>query len=270
MFLCGAAILVAACSTIDRGVIDHARIDTVPQGASVTLTYITGTQRPDSADIKTQFCRATPCAFPIPRRQIAKVTVTHPDYETAEYMVGPSRLRGSVGVSLSKTLPTAMGVGAYSGVIYATLTQLTAGIANALTFGLGQAQGVSTASGATAGTGVGLAVAAGSMLIDAGTGANGNLFPNPVVLGLTDQKDAPVLDPLVAEYDKWLEALAVMKTACSIRSRSADIRNQCRETEKTFMSTRAAYRAALKERDDALIAFAKEQKKRMDAQADQP
>ncbi|GHB02587.1 hypothetical protein GCM10009069_26700 [Algimonas arctica] len=179
------SLTLGACSTIDRGFNDHVRVDTVPQDATASFTYIPSDpvlRQPGA--VKRLICEATPCAFEIPRTQKGIVKVEKEGFAPAEYFVAPSRYRGGGSVDLGatalKTTSTSLGVGLTGGLTYAAMSQSLASLANIFTFGFGNYQGVSTATGATAGTGVGLGIAAGSMLIDMGTAANRR--PSPAEL----------------------------------------------------------------------------------------
>lgn len=149
-------------------------------------------------------CPETPWAIEVRRMQRGIVSIEKDGFETVEYYIGPSRYRigGSIdlGATALKTTSTSIGAGLTYGLTYAVYSQMFAGLGNALTLGLGNFQGVSTATAATAGTGVGVGIAIGSMLFDAGSGANQNIYPNPVVIGMAPNGTPVEDDPFVDAY----------------------------------------------------------------------
>jgi len=73
------AIMLSACSTVNRGASDHFRIDTVPQGATVTTSVIDMSKkkrrknqygRYQDKNVVTAYhgCAPTPCAIKLPRQ----------------------------------------------------------------------------------------------------------------------------------------------------------------------------------------------------------
>jgi hypothetical protein len=256
---------LAACSTIDRGVTDHVRVDTVPQGATASFIYIPSepsTRHPGA--IRRMTCAATPCAFQVGRSQKGIVTVEKDGFEPAQYYVGPSRFRGGAGVNLEattlKTTSTSLGVGLTGGLYYAAMSQLFTALGNAITLGFGNYQGVSTATGATAGTGIGLGIAAGSMLIDAGTSANSNVYPNPVVIGMAQAGTQAEDDPFVEAYYDLIARYKEKEIACASRRNRNEAGLSCSDTRLLYRDARRALSDLENERDDDIRALIKANK----------
>ena len=83
-----ALILLPACASIDRGINDHVRVDTVPQGATVSVRHIPlkdSVRQPGAIESAT--CEATPCAFEVRRSQRGIVLIEKDGFETAEYYI---------------------------------------------------------------------------------------------------------------------------------------------------------------------------------------
>jgi len=259
------AVNLVACSTIDRGVTDYVRVDTVPQGATASFTFIpseSSTRQPGA--VKRVICQATPCAFEVRRSQKGIVRLEKDGFEPAEYYVGPSRFRGGAGVDLDattlKTTSTSLGIGLTGGLTYAAFSQFAAAFGNIFTFGFGNYQGVSTASGATAGTGIGLGIAAGSMLIDAGTSANANIYPNPVVIGMAQAGTPTEDDAFVAAYYDLIAKYRQREITCASRQNRNDSGQTCSDTRLIYRDARRALSDLENERDDEIRALIKANK----------
>lgn len=256
---------LTACSTIDRGITDYVRVDTVPQGATAYFTHIpaTGSTRQPGA-VRQITCEETPCAFEVRRSQRGLVRVEKEGFETAEYFVGPSKFRGGAGVDLNatalKTTSTSLGVGLTAGLTFAAVSQAFAAFGNIFTLGFGNYQGVSSASGATAGTGIGLGIAAGSMLIDAGTSANSNVYPNPVVIGMAETGTPVSDDPFVDAYYELIAKYRQQEVTCATRNGRTEEGLSCTDTRRIYGDARRALRALEDERDDEIRALMKANK----------
>jgi hypothetical protein len=141
------------------------------------------------------------------------------------------------------------------------MSQSLASLANIFTFGFGNYQGVSTATGATAGTGVGLGIAAGSMLIDMGTAANKNTYPNPVVIGMTDSETNTAEDPFVSTYYDLITAYRQKEILCRTRKKRNADGFTCGQLNRQFMDVETRLETLESKRDDdikAMIEVAKE------------
>jgi len=110
------AIMLSACSTVNRGASDHFRIDTVPQGATVTTSVIDMSKkkrrknqygRYQDKNVVTAYhgCAPTPCAIKLPRRSEFVVSIEHPAYETTELFIRSSSLKGGTTTSIVRTDP---------------------------------------------------------------------------------------------------------------------------------------------------------------------
>ncbi|WP_298913936.1 hypothetical protein [uncultured Algimonas sp.] len=259
-----AATLLSACSTIDRGTNDHVRVDSVPQGAQVTVTTLNRVDRQGRKvsgtkgylhDNQTLVCRATPCAIEVPRRTDMVVRVEADGFEPVEYYVGPSKLRGGVGTSVVKTAAASAATGVAVGTITTfgiiAVQQMVSGFFSALTLSATPTVG---ASGATAaGTGVGLGVAAASLLVDAGTGANLNLFPNPAVLGLAPKGTTVIEDDMATAFWNLTRAQNNMAEACH-RNRS---KPDCETAKRAMELSETTFKSRKKEMEDFIIETAK-------------
>lgn len=265
-----AIILLPACSTIDRGLTDHIRVDTVPQGAKVSVLHIPFKDNPKQVGaIERVTCAETPCAIEVRRLQRGIVSIEKDGYEKADYYIGPSRYRAGGAVDLGatalKTTSTSLGTGMTLGLTYASFSQVFAGLGNVLTLGLGNYQGVSTATGATAGTGVGIGIAVGSMLFDAGSGANQNIYPNPVIIGMAPNGTTSEGDPFVDAYYTLIRAYTQKEKSCSQRTKRDEIIS-CSDANRSYRDARSALMDLEDERDDAIKALVQAQK---EAQAKQ-
>lgn len=97
-----ALILLPACASIDRGLNDHVRVDTVPQGATVSVYHIPfedNVRQPGA--ITRVICDATPCAIEVRRSQRGVVSIEKDGYEIAQYYFGPSRYRAGGSIDLA-------------------------------------------------------------------------------------------------------------------------------------------------------------------------
>lgn len=148
---------------------------------------------------------------------------------------------------VQKTIPSSLAVGLAGGLRYAALSQ---------SMGLGSFFGpfellfqlpflelnsnpVSLQTGATVGTSVGVGIAAGSFLIDMGTSANENTYPNPVVIGLAS-KDTPTNDdPFVAAYSDLMTIYKLKEIACRARNRRTEDGLTCHDAHLQFNKANA-------------------------------
>jgi len=211
------AMTISACSTVNRGSTDHFRIDTVPQGATVTTSVV---DRTEERSRKNQYgryvdntkpkkhlgCEPTPCAIAFPRRSEFVVTLEHPGYETTQIFIRNSTMRGG-----------------------------------------------STANSAAN--------------LDIATGANLNLFPNPVVIELTPEGTSVRKDPLVSLYWKMKELENQTKPICKQRKNERkdgqptckQMRTQLRQAKEAFQSLKKEQMETLK---DTIKALKSQQKER--------
>lgn len=233
--LCG--IIISGCATVNRGATDYFRIDSVPQGAKASTTIETSKSKlarrknPDATPVY-HGCEPTPCAIPLPRLSEFIVSLEHPGYEPTELFITNSANSGAFVANTSATLTSGAGVlagnSALTSLAVNVTTQVSAafigGLANVASSGAISAQGVVASAAASAPSSgsvlasslpPALAVTGVMLAVDAGTGANHNLFPNPVLLGLTPQGEPTKTDPTVIEFKKILTAEEQVFTSCT-------------------------------------------------------
>ena len=246
---------LGACATIDRGTVDFVRVDTVPQGASVTMVG-------DNADAvragvgrgrfqpKTKSC-VTPCALPFSRQAEVLVRIKQDGYAPFEYMVTSSNLRGSASASAAKSAAVTSGSGALMGLWAAAWSNLF----NQL-FTFGTAPAVSSGGFVSAGTGIGLGVSVASLAVDVGTGANRNFFPNPTVIGLAPDGTDVQTDPLVAPFKALIELEREQVAVCDRKSARHDA-DACDDVFVERSKARDRFVAMRRERDAEVKALAR-------------
>lgn len=196
LLICVGAQLLSACATVSRSTIDHFRIDTVPQGASVVTSIETDESRlarrkkPETAPVYLG-CASTPCAIPLPRRSEFIATITHDGFEPTKVGIGYSRKRGAMAGNVADIAGSTAG-GAAFGAMTGTLVNQ---FAKVLSQGINPTGVVAdvTIAGAGAGTVIGLT----GVAVDAVSGANLNLYPNPVILKLAPEGAPILIDPNV-------------------------------------------------------------------------
>ncbi|MGJ8559310.1 MAG: hypothetical protein ACSHX3_03660 [Litorimonas sp.] len=265
------ALSLAACSTIDRGFYDHVRVDSVPQGATASFTYIPSDPvRRQPGAVKRLICEETPCAFEIPRTQKGIVRLEKEGFAPAEYFVAPSRYRAGGGVDMGTTtlLTTAssLGSGLTAGLATASLAQFSLSLAYAIPNVFYSALGntgsltpvVNTPAYATAGTGIGVGIAAGSMLIDMGTAANKNTYPNPVVIGMADAGTDAAEDPFVSTYYDLISKYRQRETLCRSRKKRNEDGFTCGQLNRHFKEVETRLKTLEDDRNDQIKALIEE------------
>jgi len=244
IFAIAAAFIMTGCATVNRGADDHFRIDTVPQGAKVTTSIETGKsirKRRNNKNLPREYkgCNATPCAIQLSRLSEFTFTVENEGYEPIEMYVTSSHKRGSVTANTAASVASTAGVVAGSAAVTAPIIALSTGVTGAVVagsgsvltlglipvetavstgFAIGTSAAPSTASIASAAVPPALLVTGGMLLIDAGTGANKNLYPNPVVLELTPTGSPVRYDPAVNLFKEKKSAEYVYDRKCKIRT----------------------------------------------------
>ena len=190
-----------ACSTLKNGTTDDLIIYSTPPGATVTLS-----REKDGEPIS---CPKTPCTFSLWRRAEFVATVTHPGYEPVELLVTSEPARRAVAGSIvANTAGTGLVVVGGSAVV-------GAGVGAALS--LGAAGGASAGAGALAAAAVppALGIAAGSIMIDAVSGANRVFVPNPIEVQLVPIGDGePFIDTRIELFNKRAELSEVRNEVC--------------------------------------------------------
>jgi len=265
-------ISLSACATVNRGATDHFRIDTVPQGATVTTSIKSPkgktraerresiSKRNISDNIDYIGCSPTPCAIQLPRRSEFVAKIEYPGYEPTEIFVRTSKLKGGTTTSATANLATASGSGfAIAGTIASFETFLTFGFQSVNSSGI-------AASGAAAGLGVG----AGMIAIDAVSGANLNLFPNPVVIELAPQGAPTRKDPLVDLYWNMIESESISDTICTKRKKDiGPDEPSCSEARADYQQKRQAFKTLKHEQLETLKAAIKVAKIKQKAEKSQ-
>lgn len=269
------AVMLSACSTVNRGYKDHFRIDTVPQGASVTTSVIDNTRkkrqknqygRYAGSNAITQYhgCRPTPCAIELPRRSEFVVTLEHPDYEPTELFVRSTSMKGGTTANAAANIATASGT---SFALVGMAASFSAAYTPLLSLGTQSvnASGIAT-TGATAGLGIGV----GMIAIDIATGANLNLFPNPVVIELAPKGSAVKTDPLVGLHKNMIKAKSISEAICAKRKKDIIAGEPtCKEARTDYKNRKESFQRLKRQQLDELKAAIKAAKAQQRA-ADTP
>jgi len=247
------AVMLSACSTVNRGSKDHFRIDTVPQGAKVTTSIIDSSSkkrrknqysRHQDKNAKTAYhsCQPTPCAIELPRRSEFVVTLEHPGYEPTELFIRSTTMKGGSTTSAAANLATASGSGlAIGGIVVAPFTAF----GNLLSL---TSPSVNSSGIASSGAAVGLGVGVGMMAIDMATGANLNLFPNPVVIELAPEGTPVGTDPLIALHKTMTEAKSVSDAICATRKKDRKAGEpSCKEARTEYQRKSEAFQKLKRE-----------------------
>ena len=257
------AILFSGCSTVNRGSNDHFRIDTVPQGAKATTSPINTPQikrrkkqygriQYDTEGLPYHSCEPTPCAIKLPRRSEFVVTLEHPEYETTEIFIRSTTMKGGTTANAAANLATASGSGlAVGGMVIAPFASLS----NLLSL---SSPSVNASGIASSGAAAGLGVGVGMVAIDIATGANLNLFPNPVVIEMAKKGQPVRTDPLIEFYWDMKEAEKLSSKICAQRKKDRDeTMPSCQQARQEFQEKRALFRTLKKEQIDAFRASVK-------------
>ncbi|MEM9385477.1 MAG: hypothetical protein AAGA68_10480 [Pseudomonadota bacterium] len=175
---------------MNRGTTDYFFVDTIPQGARVTITKMTEGKPAD--------CPSTPCAIARSRADEFIATITHEGYKPVELLILHSTRRAS----LSGTVVGNTVVG--GGLTVAGFAATGAMIGEVVTLGFGGSGAAGTLAAASLPIAGG--VAASMMLVDVASGAGQNLFPNPVVLALAPEGEgaSELSDPRVPLFEEQL------------------------------------------------------------------
>ena len=270
------AMLLSACSTVNRGYKDHFRIDTVPQGAKVTTSVIDNSQKKKrknqygrfvdkNAITKYHSCEPTPCAIELPRRSEFVVTLEHPDYEPTELFIRSTTMKGGTTANAAANLATASGT---SFALVGMAASFSAAFTPLFSFGTQSlnASGIAT-TGATAGLGIGV----GMIAVDMATGANLNLFPNPVVIELAPKGTAVKIDPLVGLYKDMTQAKNISDKICAKRKKDRIAGEpSCKEARAEYQDKKDTYQKLKRQQLDDLKAAIKAAKAEQKAAAATP
>ena len=269
-------LCLPACATVNHGASDHFRIDSAPQGAKVVTTLETRDskrRRAGNPKLKKEFigCEPTPCSIKLSRHSRFIAAIEHPGYERAEIFIDSTSKQGSFAGSMAMTTATVTGGAVLGAATAAALSAFAAQIGaamvsvtlNVASYGLINVPvssvtvaTTSTSSAAAAAVPPALAVTGGMLLIDAASGANKNLFPNPVVLGLAPDGAEVIIDPFVVLFRKELDAQDNVDLICdtnsgkecrTARALLADAVDNRREFQKVFYAALKADAKAARE-----------------------
>jgi len=271
------AILTTGCATVNRGATDYFRIDTVPQGASATTTIETRSSlkaRENNPDLAPQFhsCEPTPCAIALSRRSEFVVKLEHPEHQPTELFITNSGSNASYSANAAATVATTAGTVAVTAPIAAglattlntiTLTTVNASLAagaNLSTLGLVSFESAfavanstiaatpTTTSSVVAGAvPPALAVTGAMLLTDMATGANLNLYPNPVVIGLAPKGVQAKIDPNVAGFKNLLKAKKDAESLCRLEQKNTPQKTACKAARNRLSEIKADRRKRLAE-----------------------
>lgn len=267
-------IWLSACATVNHGSHDYFRVDSVPQGATVTTSLETpqSKARRQNKDTPNEYlgCSPTPCAIKAPRTSKFIATIELEGYESVEIFIDSSTKQGALVTNAAVTSGTMAGVtvagAATSAAVLTPLVQVgtltVSSVGSAVTGGLIQptvGAGVSTSSQVGVIAPPMIAVAGGMILTDIATGANMNLFPNPVVIGLPKKGTQKKVDPMVPLFREELKYRDMADRTCdplvSFPERGnpecAEAKDGIRAMQKERRDLAEAIREALKEAESA-------------------
>jgi len=280
------SVLLSGCATVNRGATDYFRIDTVPQGAKATTsieTYASKTARAKNIDTSPIYksCEPTPCAIALPRRSEFIITLEQDGYETAEMYITNSSNSGSFTANMAATTATAAGATVATAGTIAAGSAIATGIATATSAVIGGISGASVSlatfglipAEAAISTGISLAtssvpaatttssalsatippaliVTGGMLLTDVATGANVNLYPNPVVLKMAPKGTPIKIDPNVEPFKNILNLRNERDDYCSTEFRNQELhiknKEKCQNSRTAYSKAIANKKAAEK------------------------
>ncbi len=196
--------LLSACTTIARGSSDYLRIDSIPQGASVTTTIETYKSKQRSKiDIRNEkefeTCAPTPCLIEVGRRKRFVITIEHPGYEPAELAINGEVAVAYANIDMAVPAGSVIanvgggaGAAALTGYILIPFTEL-------VRTGFVQILGPAAASSVPSVTSSLMPITAGigvAMVgVDALSGSYANIYPNPVIIKLAPSGTPSLTDP---------------------------------------------------------------------------
>lgn len=194
---------LSACATVSRGSTDYLRVDSVPQGATVTTTMQTPKSRERSRKnilAKKEYigCSPTPCAIEVRRSAKFAITIEHAGFKSAEIAIRGEIKQQDLNVNMATSMATNVAGGAAAGALVGTgivvFAQTHVAIFNAVTYSVFNATantGGIVAGATSTGTGVGV----GLVAIDVMSGAYKSIYPNPIIVKLADENSPTVTDP---------------------------------------------------------------------------
>ena len=271
------AIITTGCATVNRGATDYFRIDTVPQGAKATTTIetrdsIRARQKNPKTSPQYHACEPTPCAIALSRRSEFIVKLEYDGYQPTELFITNGGSSASYSANAAAAIATTTGtvaVGApmaaglattLSSLSIATVNASLAAGANISTLGLVSfesafavtnsafvATPTTTSSVVSSAVPPALAVTGAMLLTDMATGANLNLYPNPVVIGLAPEGVLAKKDPNVDGFKNLLAAKTDFESLCDYNENDREDKNKCIKAKKTLSTIKKDRRKRLAE-----------------------
>lgn len=271
-----ASIIISGCASVNRGATDYFRIDTVPQGAKATTTIETAASKRARGQNRNippiyESCEPTPCFIALPRRSEFIVKLEQSGYENAEMYITNSTNSAAFTANMAATTATAVGTtagtiavgsalatgigtvgaGLVGGTIGASVSFATFGlipgqtaISTGVSLATSSIPATTTSSALSAAVPPALAVTGGMLLADAATGANVNLFPNPVVLQMAPTGTPIKIDPNVEPFHNKLILKDKRDYYCN--SARKDNREKCSTVKAAYSEAVAQKKAAEK------------------------
>jgi len=251
--------VLSGCATVNRGATDYFRIDTVPQGATAVTSIETRESkiaRKRNNELKPIYhsCEPTPCAIGLSRHSKFIVTLTHPGYEPTELFITNSPKSAAYVANTASTVTTVTSATAGSALLTATAIGITAQVSGAIVGSLASVAsgGLISSQAVVAGASSALAVTGTMLAIDAGTGANNNLYPNPVSLSLTPIGLPTKTDPLVPEFRKVLTAQDKVFLNCKVEkkrhpSQVKNISEDCKLAKDELQAVKKTHKQTVKD-----------------------
>jgi len=221
---------LAACATATRGSTTLFIVETTPVGAKAETTVPTKefgkmtkvrlerikSGKLEEPEFEYRFCEPTPCGIEMPRKTEFHVLVTKDGYTPEVHQIGYKHRKEIRNETVKNTALTAGAVGVGTGVAVGAATSSS----------------VLFSGGAAAGTAAGIVIAAPIVLVggvalgvDAASGANYDIWPNPLPLDLQEIDKADTewrdVDAVKADFAKMQhrEAMSVPLTRRESRNK---------------------------------------------------
>ena len=191
------ALLLPACATATRGSTTLFIVETTPVGAKATTTVPTkefgkmtqakldriNSGKLEEPEFEYRFCEPTPCGIELPRRTEFHVLVTKEGFRPEVHKIGYMH-RKEIKKETARNTAIATGVAGAAGA--ATVASVTASLGS-----IGAtAGGAGVAAGAAVFAAPVVLIGGVSMGVDAASGANYDVWPNPLPLTLIEIDNA--------------------------------------------------------------------------------
>jgi len=211
-------LALPSCATVNKGVSDFFRIDSVPQGAVATTSIETEASikaRRKNPELARQYigCSPTPCAIKLNRRQKFIIKLEH-TATTAGTAAAGAVIGAGIATSLSAIGSTIVATTFSGSATIGTFGLIPIETSLAVANSVFVPTTTSASSAAVAAIPPALAVTGGMLLVDAASGANLNLYPNPVVLELAPKNTPVKIDPNVAPFKRELAEKEELEREC--------------------------------------------------------